>query len=161
MKAIAAADRNWAIGKDGGLLCHIPGDLKYFKEKTKGHKVIMGRKTLESLPGGKPLPDREHIILSRTMDKRDDVTGARTVEEALSYCDEDTFVCGGAEIYRQFSDYCDTFLITRIDEEFDADTYFPCLDNEEDICLVGESDIIEEKGYRYRFLEYRRRKQND
>ena len=63
MKLILAADRNWAIGKDGDLLCHLPGDLKYFKEKTVGKTVIMGRGTLESLPGKKPLPKRENIIL--------------------------------------------------------------------------------------------------
>ena len=56
MKLIAAADKNWSIGKDGGLLCHMPGDLKFFKEQTLGKTVVMGRKTLDSLPGGKPLP---------------------------------------------------------------------------------------------------------
>ena len=64
MKAIVAVDRNWGIGRDGGLLVHLPGDLKYFKEKTLGKTVVMGRETLESLPGGKPLPGRDNIVLT-------------------------------------------------------------------------------------------------
>lgn len=65
MELIAAADKNWAIGRDGKLLCHLPGELKYFKEKTTGKTVVMGRKTLESLPGSKPLPNRRNIVLTK------------------------------------------------------------------------------------------------
>ena len=75
MKLILAADQNWAIGKDGGLLCHLPGDLKFFKEKTSGKTVVMGRPTLESLPGGKPLPKRENIVLTTNQEfQREGVT---------------------------------------------------------------------------------------
>ena len=80
MKAIAALDRNWAIGRDGKLLCHIPGDLKYFKEQTLGKTLVMGRKTLESLPGGSPLPGRENVIISRTLPESDEYIVKRSVE---------------------------------------------------------------------------------
>lgn len=90
MKLIAVADKNWGIGKDNKLLCHLPGDLKYFKEKTLGKTIVMGRKTLESLPGGKPLPGRKTIILTR--DKtlvNDGVQIIHSIEELLSINDEE------------------------------------------------------------------------
>lgn len=157
MKAIAAADKNWAIGSKGGLLCRIPGDLKYFKEKTIGKTVVMGRKTLESLPGGKPLPGRETIILSRTLTGGEGFTICHSVEEVLDKCkDKETFICGGEQIYRQFADYCDTLYITQINEEFEADAYFPVPGD--DMKLVWQSDIFNENGHEYRFSEYRRKK---
>ena len=157
MKAIAAVDRNWAIGSKGGLLCHIPGDLKYFKSKTIGKTVIMGRRTLESLPGGKPLPDRETIVLSTSLEAGEGFTVCRSIEEALSACaDKDTFVCGGEEIYRQLAPYCDTLYITHINEEFEADAYFPVPG--EDMQIVWRSEIFNEKGHEYQFVEYKRRK---
>lgn len=156
MKAIAAIDRKRGIGKDGGLLCHIPGDLKYFKEKTMGCILVMGRKTLESLPGGKPLPGREHVILSRTLEESDEYTVKRSVEDVISYCEgRDVFVAGGESVYRQFAPYCDEMLITHIDEEFDADAFFPEIDGL-GMKKVWESEEYEEKGHRYRFAKYAR-----
>ncbi len=157
MKAIAATDRNWAIGNKGNLLCHIPGDLKYFKEKTIGKTVVMGRKTLESLPGGRPLPGRQTIVLSRNLEKGKDFTVCRSVEEVIKACEsKDAYICGGEEVYRQFAPYCDTLYITRIDEEFEADAYFP--KPGDDMEIVWRSEVLCENGHEYQFLEYRRKK---
>ncbi len=154
MKAIVACDRNWAIGYRGGLLCHIPGDLKYFKENTLGRCVIMGRKTLESLPGGRPLPGRETVILSTTLEEGEGYTVFRNIEDVLEYTkDRDTFVCGGETVYRQFIEYCDLVLVTHIDEEFVADAWFPDLD-ELGFRMIWESGVTEEKGHRYSFRKY-------
>lgn len=156
MKAIAVVDRNWAIGNRGKLLCHIPGDLKSFKKMTIGKTIVMGRKTLESLPGGKPLPDRESVILSTSLEEKEGYKVVRSVEELLEYCkDKDTFVAGGETVYRQLMDYCDTAYVTVIDEEFEADAYFPDLDKL-GMKRVKESEKYEEKGHSYRFTEYRR-----
>ena len=158
MNAIVAVDRNWGIGRNNDLLVHLPGDLKYYKEKTIGNIVIMGQRTLESLPGGKPLPGRTSIVLS------DDPAFApegciicRTKDEVLAaaaeYDPERVFICGGASIYRLFLEDCDAFYVTKIDEAFEADTFFPDLD------ALGyrvdwTSQWQEEKGHRYRFERY-------
>ena len=158
MNAIVAVDRNWGIGRDNDLLVHLPGDLKYYKQKTIGNVVIMGQRTLESLPGGKPLPGRTSIVLS------DDPAFApegciicRSKDEVLAaaaaYDPERVFICGGASIYRLFLEDCDAFYVTKIDEAFEADTFFPDLD------ALGyrvdwTSEWQEEKGHRYRFERY-------
>lgn len=117
MKLIAAADEKWGIGKDGGLLCHLPGDLKYFKEKTLGKTLIMGRKTLESLPGGKPLPGRGTVVLTRDSKfSKESCSTAASVEELLSMyggrsgaaADDQLMAAGGGEVYRQLLKYCDS-----------------------------------------------------
>ena len=162
MKLILAADRNWAIGKDGDLLCHLPGDLKYFKEKTVGKTVIMGRGTLESLPGKKPLPKRENIVISGNPDYA--VPGAVVLhshEELFDYIrdkdSDEVIVMGGGRVYRELLPYCDTCYITRIYESFDADTWFVNLDEMPEFEIVWQSELQEENGIQYRFLEYRRK----
>ncbi len=162
MKIIVAADKNWGIGKDGQLLCHLPGDLKYFKEKTTGKIVVMGRKTLESLPGGRPLPKRTNIVLTRneTFEKEGCIK-AGSVEELLSVLHglgkkDDVMVMGGGDIYMQLLPYCDSCYVTRLAKEFDADTYFPNLDESGDFELVWQSEAKEENGIEYVFTEYRR-----
>ena len=162
MKLILAADRNWAIGKDGDLLCHLPGDLKYLKEKTVGKTVIMGRGTLESLPGKKPLPKRENIVISGNPDYA--VPGAVVLhshEELFDYIrdkdSDEVMVMGGGRVYRELLPYCDTCYITRIYESFDADTWFVNLDEMPEFEIVWQSELQEENGIQYRFLEYRRK----
>ena len=162
MKLILAADRNWAIGKDGDLLCHLPGDLKYFKEKTVGKTVIMGRGTLESLPGKKPLPKRENIVISGNPDYA--VPGAVVLhshEELFDYIrdkdSDEVVVMGGGRVYRELLPYCDTCYITRISDSFDADTWFVNLDEMPEFEVVWQSELQEENGIQYRFLEYRRK----
>lgn len=158
MNAIVVVDENWGIGKDGGLLVHLPGDLKYYKEKTIGNHIIVGRKTLESFPGGKPLPGRTNVVLTR--DKtylKENCVVCNSVEEVLEsvsiFPSEDVFVAGGSEIYREFFDLCDVFYVTKIYKGFKADRHFPDLD-EQGFDVVWESDLQEEKGITYRFLKY-------
>ena len=160
MKIIVAADKNWAIGSDGKLLCHIPGDLKYFKEKTMGKIVVMGRKTLESLPGGRPLPNRINIVLTKDKDfEKEGCVIAGSIEEVLrilSDMEGEAMVMGGGPIYRQLLPYCDGCYVTKIDAAFEADTYFPNLDADGDFRLIWESRPHEENGVTYRFTEYER-----
>lgn len=162
MKLILATDENWAIGKDGGLLCHIPGDLKYFKERTKGKTVVMGRPTLESLPGGKPLPARDNIVLTRRQDYAPSgvlvAHSASELDDVLKkYNSDDVFIIGGGKVYRDFLDKCDTCYITKIYEKFEADTWFVNLDERDEFEIVWQSEMQEEKGIRYQFFEYRRK----
>lgn len=162
MKLILAADKNWAIGYQGGLLCHLSGDLKYFKERTTGKTVVMGRPTLESLPGGKPLPNRENIVLTSRMDyHKEGVTLAHSEEELdVLLADrntDDVMIIGGGKVYRDFLDKCDTCYITKIDGEFPADTWFVDLDAMPEFEIVWKSEPMEEKGIGYQFLEYRRK----
>lgn len=163
MKLILAADKNWAIGNKGELLCHLPGDLKFFKEKTTGKTVVMGRGTLESLPGKKPLPKRENIVISSNPDYV--VEGATVVhshEELFEYLkgkdSDEVMVMGGGRVYKDLLPYCDTCYITKIYESFGADTWFVNLDQMPEFEVAWESDLQEENGIEYRFFEYRRKK---
>jgi len=164
MKLIVAVEKNWGIGKDNGLLVHLPGDLKYFKERTTGKTVVMGRKTLESLPGGRPLPKRTNIVITRSEDfEKEGCLIAHTVEEAVKMAaevssenTEDVMVMGGESIYRQMLPMCDTCYITKINKTFDADAFFPNLDEDPQFEVVWESEEQEENGVTYRFLEYKR-----
>lgn len=158
MNAIVVVDKNWGIGKDGELLVHLPGDLKYYKEKTIGNHIIVGRKTLESFPGAKPLPGRTNVVLTR--DKtylKENCVICNSIEEVIEnvriFPSEEVFVAGGAEIYREFFDMCNVFYVTKIYKSFEADRHFPNLD-EQGFDIVWESDLQEEKGVTYRFLKY-------
>ena len=116
MKLILAADEKWGIGKDGTLLCNIPQDLAYFRKRTAGMTVIMGRVTLESLPGSKGLPKRRNIVITRKKDYvAENAEVVSSIEEAMEKAGtgDDVMIIGGAEIYRQFLPYCDTCYITR------------------------------------------------
>jgi len=159
--AIVAADLNNAIGINGGMLCHIPGDLHYFKETTMGATVIVGRKTYDGLPV-KPLPGREHIIITR--DAGDTLTEVApkvcktTLQGAKSYLqshsDDYIFIIGGGEIYAALLEWCERVYLTRIEHAFPcADTYFPVLDPDEWV-MVGKSEPKCENSYTYQFLIY-------
>lgn len=160
MNLILAADENWAIGNEGDLLCHLSGDLKYFKKTTTGHTVIMGRATLESLPGKKGLPGRKNIVLTRNKDFSaegvDLICGS--IDELLEAVkdDEDTFVIGGAKVYRQLLPMCDTCYITKIYDKFPADVHFVNLDEMDEFKVTWEDEIMEEGGIKYRFVKYER-----
>ncbi len=161
MKAIVVVDSNWAIGKDGCLLIHLAGDKTYFREKTLGKVVVMGRATLDSLPGGKPLPGRNNIVLSRNPRLETDCEYCRSLNEAFNilkgYDSDDVFIIGGEHIYTQFLPYCNTAYVTKIDKSFDADRFFPNLDERGDWDLVYEGEDLCDQGVIYRFTEYRRR----
>lgn len=160
MKLIAATDKNWAIGRKGKLLVSIPEDMKYFRDTTTGHVVVMGRKTLESFPGGKPLSDRVNIVL--TANPAYQAKGAVIVhsldeleKELEKYDTDDIFVIGGEKIYRQLYQQCDTAYITKIDYAYEADAYFPNLDKDEEWEFVGESEEQTYFDLTYTFCTYR------
>ncbi len=162
MNLIAAVDRNWAIGRNGHLLVSIPSDKQMFRDETKGKAVIMGRKTLESLPGRQPLPKRKNIVLSRNPGYS--VKGAvmcRSVEEALEavrgIAAEDVFVIGGEEIYRQFLPFCDTAHITYIDYAYQADAYLHDLDGDPEWTMDLETEEQTYFNLCYTFRRYVRK----
>lgn len=145
MNLIVAVDKNWAIGKDNKLLVSIPDDMKFFRETTTGKVVVMGRKTLESFPNSKPLPNRVNIVLTR--DTKYEAKGAIIVhskeelnEELKKYNSDDIYVIGGESIYRMMLDECDRAFVTYVDYSYDADTYFPNLDEMSDWKLAEESE---------------------
>lgn len=160
MKAILSADKNWGIGKDGELLVRLPGDMKYFREKTLGKVIVMGRSTLESLPGGKPLAGRTNIVLSRNPDFEAGCKTCSSEETLLQNLNElqgeDVFVIGGAQIYEALLPYCTSVYLTKIDAVFPADRHFLNLDEEDEWELAWEGEPVEEKGITYRFTEYKR-----
>nr|APO26951.1 Dihydrofolate reductase [uncultured bacterium] len=135
MNLIVNVDKNWAIGLGSKLLVRIPQDMKYFRSMTTGHVVVMGRKTLESFPESKPLPNRVNIVLTR--DQGYQAPGALVVhsmeelkEELKKYPGEEVFVIGGGQIYRELLPLCDKAYVTKVDRAFDADVYFPDLDQD-------------------------------
>ena len=161
MKLIVAVDRNWAIGKNNRLMWSIPADMKFFRETTKGNVVIMGRKTLESFPQGQPLPERVNIVLTRDPGYR--VKGAvvvHSVEEAVKEAGKCTpkelLVIGGESIYRQMLPLCDTAYVTKIDHAFDADTYFPNLEEDEEWRMTKISEEQTCFDLEYYFTVYER-----
>ena len=133
MNAIAAVSRDWGIGRAGELLFHIPEDLRRFRALTTGGTVIMGRKTLDSLPGGRPLPNRRNLVLTRNAAfSRPGVEAVRSLEELLALLEgqdpDRAWVCGGGEIYRLLLPWCRTCHITRVYEAPESDAFFPDLD---------------------------------
>ena len=162
MKAIAAVDKNWAIGKDGSLLESIPEDMKFFRETTLGHVVVMGRKTLESFPGKKPLRNRVNIVITRSAAYKPagEAVTVRNMDELTAvlsgYDTEEVFVIGGESIYRLLLPLCDTAYITKIDKEYEADAFFPDLDKEAEWKAEPLSEEKEHDGLKYRFYVYRR-----
>ncbi|MBQ6663043.1 MAG: dihydrofolate reductase [Firmicutes bacterium] len=161
MKLILAADEKWGIGRDGGLLCHLPGDLKFFKEKTTGKTVIMGRVTLESLPGKKGLPGRRNLVLTRDetyqAERAEVVSSEEELWSALTGTPtDDVFVIGGAKVYQEFLPYCDTCYITKIYADLNADRFFTNLDEDDHFTCEALSDVQEENGIRYQFYQYTR-----
>ncbi|MCI8488779.1 MAG: dihydrofolate reductase [Lachnospiraceae bacterium] len=161
MNLIAAVDKNWAIGKDNKLLVRIPADQKFFRETTTGKVVVMGRKTLESFPNGLPLKNRTNIVLTRKPDYK--VKDAIVVhsreeldEELKQYHTEDIYVIGGETIYRMLLDECDTAHITKIDYSYEADAYFPNLDELPEWEVTADSEEQTYFDLEYYFLKYRK-----
>lgn len=146
MKAIVAVDSNWAIGNKGKLLVSIPADQKdNFRAKTLNKTIIYGRKTLETFPQQIVLPKRRNIILSTKLDYTvRNAEVAHSKEEALRLVEnensDDVFIIGGATVYKDFLDVCDTAIVTFIDKEYEADAYFPNLDKDPDWELADESE---------------------
>ena len=165
MNIIAAVDLKNGIGKDGGLLCHIPSDLKYFKEKTLGKTVIMGRKTLLSLPRSAPLAGRRNIILTKTLDKIEETSKNATAEichdenmlDSLLTEEEkkDAFIIGGAAIYTLLLDRAEKLYITHILSDLSADVFFPEI-SEKQWKETERSETLTENGISFYFSVYER-----
>ncbi|MNJ90147.1 Dihydrofolate reductase [compost metagenome] len=154
---IVAHDKNKLIGKNNELPWNLPEDLKYFKKKTTNYPVIMGRKTFESI--GKALPNRKNIILTR--DKDYSAENCRVINSTLelSIRSDVGFVIGGSEIFNLLMPFVDKLFITRIDHEFEGDTYFSNYDDNEWKLISSEKGVKDEKNpYDYFFEVYDRRK---
>ena len=159
MNVIVAVDQNWAIGKDGDQLVYLSEDLKRFKSLTTGHPVILGRKTLATFPGERPLKGRRNLILSRSAGFAPEGAEVFSDVEALrAAAPEDSFVIGGASVYRQLLPWCDTAYVTKIDRTFPADCYFPDLEQDPAWERTEESAPLEQDGIVYRYVTYRRKK---
>lgn len=161
MNVIAAVDKNWAIGKENKLLVSIPADMKFFREMTTGKTVVMGRKTLESFPNGLPLKNRTNIVLSANpaYQVKDAVvvhSKDALMEELKRYHSDDIYVIGGESVYRMMLKECDTAYITKIDYSYEADSYFPNLDEKDNWRLEAESEEQTYFDLEYCFLKYKR-----
>lgn len=157
---IAAAAENNALGKDNDLLWHLPDDFKRFKQLTTGHYIIMGRKTFESFP--KPLPNRTHVIITR-QNKYSALEGCIVVDslkKAIAVCpkEEEIFIIGGGEIYKQSLALADKIELTRVHTSLDADTFFPEIDLKDWQLVFEEFHPKDEKhAFAFTFLTYHRK----
>lgn len=154
---IVAASENNVIGKGNDLVWHMPSDFKYFKSKTKDHIIIMGRKTFESL--GKPLKYRTNIVLSRNEDyKAEGTVQFKELQTALDWAkeqdDEEVFIIGGANIYRQSMELADRIYLTRIHGEFEGDAFFPELDEDWKLTSEESHQKDEKNPFDYTFLVF-------
>ena len=169
LKMILACDNKWGIGVNNDLLSHIPEDLKFFREKTYGGLIIIGRKTADSFPGGKALKGRINVMISATENSRDGYIIVRDLQElfslletgvykgkSLSFNRDRIYVSGGGTIYSQLLPYTDTVILTKMDAVFEADTFFVNLDEDKSFEMTSESEIMIENGIKYKWCEYKR-----
>lgn len=160
MKLIVNVSDNWAIGKDNGLLFHLSQDMKFFREHTTGNTIVMGRKTLESLPNSKPLPNRKNIVLTRNKDYRPEgVTVYTSIDEFIANTPnrDNVYVIGGESLYRDLLPYCDTAYVTKVEKSVDdADAFMVNLDDDSDWQTFDISEEFEEKNLKFRFVTYKR-----
>ena len=162
MKAILAADKNWGIGYNNHLLVSIPSDMKFFRQTTTGKVVVMGRKTLESFPNGMPLKNRTNIVLTgnQNYQVKDAVivhSEDELMEELKKYNTDDIYVIGGESVYRMMLPHCDTVYVTKIDRAFQADTFFPDLDEMDEWVMTEESEEQTCFDLEFCFTKYERR----
>jgi len=154
---VVAIASNYAIGKDNQLLWHLPKDLKHFKDITAGGTVIMGRKTFDSV--GKPLPKRRNIVITRKPVSIEGCEVVGSIDAALALCktEEEVFIVGGAEIYRQTMPLVNRIYLTIVHHSFDADTFFPEIDYKQWKELEREDHEADEKHqFRYSFITLER-----
>ena len=162
MKAILSADKNWGIGYQNRLLVSIPSDMKFFRQTTTGKVVVMGRKTLESFPNGMPLKNRTNIVLTgnKGYHVKDAVivhSKEKLLEELKKYDTDDVYVIGGESIYRMLLPYCSTVYVTKIDQAFQADTFFPNLDEMDEWVMTEEGEEQTCFDLEFAFTKYERR----
>ena len=158
IRAIVHVDKEWGIGKGNDMMFSLPKDMKFFRETTLHHTVVMGGKTLRSFPNGKPLKNRVNIVISR----------GQVCDECVSVHDfdalkteiknrenEEVYVIGGGIIYEKLLPYCEEVLVTKVDAVGGAEVFFPNLDKDENFICVYESEPIEDNGYTIRFTTYK------
>ena len=163
MKCIAAVDNNWAIGFKGKLLVSIPNDQKMFRNETTGKVIVLGRKTLETFPNALPLKNRTNVILSRDPAyKAEGATVVHNDEELFlllkSYDHDDIYIIGGESVYNRYVKYCDTAIITKINQTYESDAFFPNLDEDENWNMTAESEEMTYFSVEYTFREYKNSK---
>ena len=159
MNMIVAVASNWGIGKGNDLLFHISADMKRFRSLTSGGTVIMGRKTLDSMPGGKALPKRRNIVITRSADfAREDVEVAHSLEEAIAMVAEEdpakVWVIGGGEIYNAMLPHCKMCYVTHIYDEKDCDTFFPDLSSLENWEIQHADNLMSDGAVNFQFVDY-------
>ncbi|MBE5867909.1 MAG: dihydrofolate reductase [Lachnospiraceae bacterium] len=162
MNLIVAVDANWAIGNKNQLLVRIPNDMKQFRQMTTGKVVVLGRKTLETFPQGLPLKNRTNIILSGNKDYRvKDAVVVHSVEELFEelkqYPAEDVYVIGGDSVYKQLLPYCNVAHVTKIDHAYEADSFFPNLDQDPAWEITADSEEQVYFDITYQFVKYERK----
>ena len=158
IRAIVHADKEWGIGKGNGMMFSLPKDMKFFRETTMNHVVVMGGNTLRSFPNAKPLKNRVNIVLSRGQ-VRDDCVIVRSYEELFKamkdHENEDIYVIGGGEVYRELLPYCEEVLVTKVDAVGGAEVFFPNLDENPDFQCVDEGEPVDDNGLTIRFTRYK------
>jgi len=161
MNIIAAVSENWGIGRGNDLLFHIPEDMKFFRKMTKDKTVILGRKNLESFPGGKPLKGRRHLLLTTNRDyEAEGVEIFHNVQDILreagKLSPDDVWVIGGGMIYEEFLPYCEKAYITKVQAAVPADVFFPDLDADPGWVLTEQGGEMTEGDLSYCFCVYAR-----
>lgn len=158
MNAIVVTDQNWAIGRNNGLLFSLPTDMKRFRTLTSGGTVIMGRKTLDSFPGGKPLPKRRNIVVTRDPNfRREGCEAAASPEAALALAGDgdDVWLIGGSSLYAALLEQCRRVYLTKVEDAAEsADVFFPDLDAMPQWDVAQVSEPVTENGHTYRFIDY-------
>ena len=159
MELIVAVYDDWGIGKDGTQPVALSADRKFFRETTRGAMVIVGRRTVADFPGGKPLPGRVNVMLTRTVQEMPGFTVASSPEEAAALASSAprAMVIGGGSIYKQMLPLCDTAYVTKVHAKPDSDTFFPNLDEAEDWVLAEVLQSGEENGIAYEMCLYKRK----
>lgn len=154
MQAVVCISENWGIGADGELLFHLSADMRRFRALTLGKTVIFGSRTLKTFPGGKPLAERRNIVLTRSEAPIEGAELAHTREDALALAGPDGVVIGGASIYTLLLPYCDSVKVTKVFAAPKADSFFPNLDNHPDWRRESESEVMEENGLKFQYIDY-------
>lgn len=153
---IAAVGKNYELGKDNRLIWHLPEDLKFFKEQTINKPIVMGKNTLDSLP--KLLPNRLHLVLThQNIEENDQLKVFHTKEKLLEYINnlEEVMIIGGAKIYEEFIEYATKIILTEIDQEYDADVYFPKFNKDE--WYTTELSTHIQDGVKYKHILYEKK----
>lgn len=160
MNIIVAIDSNYGIGKNNDLLISIPEDMKFFRNMTTDCVVIMGKKTLESFPNGKPLKNRINIVISNDINyKVENAIIVHSINDAILEAkkyEKEIFIIGGASIYKQFINIVDTLYITKIEKDFGAEVFFPKI-NENEWIITPLSDIQYHNDIPYQFIKYKKK----